>query len=296
MLNNNATLAGLRTTVNASFASGLAMAESQYDKVATTITSGSGSNTYGWLKDFPGVRKWIGDRVVHSMAEDAYVIENELYEDTVGIRRIDVDDDNLGMLKPRFEMLGQNAAAFREQQIFAQLGLGFETNHIDGQFFFDTDHPILDVNGNVQSVANTDGGSGAAWYLIANNTPLKPVIFQLREEWEMTAKDKNEDDVVFDTDSYVYGLRGRSAVGYGFWQTAWGSKQPLNPTTYETAITAMGNMVGDYGKKLGQMSFTLAVPVNYRGAATQLLKSQLINGGESNQWADTADLLISPWL
>lgn len=62
-----------------------------------------------------------------------------------------------------------------------------------------------------------------AWFLLCTKQFLKPLIFQKRRDMKLTAKTKLEDDNVFLRDEYLWGVDGRSNVGYGFWQMAYGS-------------------------------------------------------------------------
>ena len=112
--------------------------------------------------------------------------------------------------------------------VFAQLASGFATNCYDGQFFFDTDHPVLDAAGNTTNVANTDGGAGTAWYLLDTSRALKPILLQKRKDFMFTALDNNTDQNVFMNKEFIYGADARANTGFGFWQMAWGSKQTLN--------------------------------------------------------------------
>lgn len=61
------------------------------------------------------------------------------------------------------------------------------------------------------------------WFLLCTKQFLKPLIFQQRNKMKLTAKTRPEDDNVFMRDEYLWGVSGRSNVGYGFWQMAYGS-------------------------------------------------------------------------
>ena len=103
-------LSGLRTGFNAAFKRGAGRAPGHWQKVATRISSTNASNTYGWLGQFPKLSEWVGDRAVKDMKEHGYVITNKLYESTVGVKRTDIEDDNLGIYAPMFEEMGYAAA------------------------------------------------------------------------------------------------------------------------------------------------------------------------------------------
>ncbi len=294
---NSANLRSLNTGFNAAFQSGFKGVEPMYEQVATTVPSTTASNEYGWLKDLPGFREWIGDRHLHSLANHGYTMRNKHYERTLGVNKNNIDDDNIGIYGPLFNDLGYGAAVFPDELVFAGLKNGFSTPCYDGQFFFDTDHPVLDENGNETSVSNYGGGAGESWFLLYTVRPLKPVIFQSRKKFDkLVIKDRDEDDNVFDRNEIVYGSDGRCDVGFGFWQMAYGSKQTLNAANYEAARVAMQSFKGDFGRPLGVMPNLLVVPPSLEGAANEIVKSVLVNGGETNKWANTAKVLNVPWL
>ncbi len=93
---NAAILSALNTALNSSFQTALSAQreESFWRDIATLVPSGSTSNTYGWLGDFPALREWVGDRVVRDMKAQGYTLANKLYESTVGVKRTDIEDSS----------------------------------------------------------------------------------------------------------------------------------------------------------------------------------------------------------
>lgn len=61
------------------------------------------------------------------------------------------------------------------------------------------------------------------WFLLCTSKFLKPLIYQERKKIKMTSLTKDTDENVFMRDEFLYGADGRSNVGYGFWQMAYGS-------------------------------------------------------------------------
>lgn len=297
MIVNSENLNKLRSGFNGAFKRGLGQSTSLYTKVTTRVPSTTKEQTYGWLGKLPNVREWIGPRVVQNISESDYKIKEKPWELTLGVDRDDIETDNLGIYSPLFEEFGQSTGGFVDQLVFALLKAGFITNCYDGQFFFDTDHPVLDEDGEAQSVANTDGGAGTPWFLLDVSRAIKPIILQERRGFgDIVARDKVTDDNVFDLNEFRYGVDARLNVGFSFWQFAWGSKQTLDAAHYETARAAISGMKGDYGRPLGLNPNLLVVPPSLEGAGRKILQSQLVNGGESNPWAGTAELLVVPWL
>lgn len=299
MLLNSQNLGIVFTGFKASFQRGLGQSASQVAMIATTVQSTTKTEKYGWLGKFPKLREWLGDRVVHKLAAHDYSITNKPFEGTVSVDRDDIEDDSFGLYAPLFEELGMAVAAHPDELGWPLLKAGFDGSlglAYDGQFFFDTDHPVLDENGNETSVANTDGGGGDPWFLMDLRRPLKPLILQERRAFNLVRKDKPDDDNVFDRKEYVYGVDGRRNVGFGLWQFVWGSKQPLNKANYAIGREALMSMKGDFGRPLGVMPGNLVVPPSLEGEGLEVVNAERDVGGATNVYKGTAKLDVVPWL
>lgn len=298
MIINNTNLAALRTGYSAAMQRGIqTTAAAQSERIATRVPSSQKEQKYGWLGKMPDVREWVGPRVVQNISESDYAILEKKWELTIGVDRDDIETDNLGHYALLFEQMGESTVSKPERLVWELLKAGFATTCYDGQFFFDTDHPVLDATGTATSVANTDSGSGTPWFLLDTSRVIKPILLQVRRDFgQLVAKDKVTDDNVFDNNEYVYGVDARMNVGYGFWQQAWGSKQTLNSANYAIARAALMNMKGDYGRPLGIMPNLLVVPPSLESAGLKLLNSEYASGGETNEWKGSAELLVVPWL
>lgn len=297
MLVNVANLRTLYTGYSAAFAGGVAAAGAPlYTRVATVVPSATRSNEYGWLGQMPRIREWIGDRVVQNLDTKGYTIKNRSFESTIAVSRDDIEDDNIGIYTPMFTEFGRSSATFPDELTWGLFSAGFNTPCFDGQYFFDTDHPVLDADGNPYSVSNFGGGSGIPWFLVDDSRAIKPIIFQNRRPFELTRMDALTDEVVFNSKQFRYGTDGRCNVGFGFWQLAHGSRQPLNAASYEAARVQLASQKADYGRPLGVQGRLLIVPPALEGAARKLLNSEYAAGGETNQWKGTAELLVVPWL
>ncbi|SNS86796.1 Mu-like prophage major head subunit gpT [[Luteovulum] sphaeroides subsp. megalophilum] len=296
MLINSTNLDALRVGFKTSFQGGLGQATSQYQRITTVVTSTQKEQKYGWLGKIPNVREWIGARVVQNLSLSDYSIKEKALELTLGVDRDDIETDNLGIYAPLFTEMGSSTGSTWDRLVFGALKAGFTTNCYDGQYFFDTDHPVILEDGSLGTVANTDGGSGSPWFLLDVTRALKPMILQKRKDFEFVSKDKLTDENVFNNKEFIYGADARANVGYGFWQFAWGSKQPLNATNYATARAALSGMKGDHGRPLGLTPNLLVVPPSLESAGRKLLNSENGSGGETNEWKGTAELLVTPWL
>jgi phage major head subunit gpT-like protein len=297
MIINSGNLRSLYVSFSTAFQQGLGQAPPMWATVATRVPATTKEQDYGWIGKIPNVREWIGDRVVQNIMAHDYKIKERPFEITIGVDRDDIETDNLGVYTPLFTELGATAAAWPDQLIWPHLKNGFSNTCYDGQFFFDTDHPVLDENGVEQSVANTDGGAGTPWFLIDDSRVLKPIIWQVRKDLNtLVRKDREEDDNVFFKKQYVYGIDSRANVGYGFWQFAWGSKQTLNKANYAAAREALMAMKGDFGRPLGLMPRRLVAPPSLEGEALEILNAERDAAGATNVYRNTAQLSVVPWL
>lgn len=297
-----AILSALRTEVRRQFGDAYAAMQPQtmWNTIAMLVPSSTASNTYDWLGDFPNLREWIGDRVVKDMKENAYQITNKLFEGTVGIPRTAIEDDNLGTLASRIRNMGQAAARHPDIMVADLIKAGHSTVCYDGQFFFDTDHPVAanhDGTGVVTSVSNVQAGTGVPWYLLDCSSEMKPFIFQERTKPEFdTLENTRDNDTVFIKDQYLYGIRYRCNAGYGFWQKAFRSQAALTSDNLDAAIAAMMSFKGDGDKPLGITPTHLVVPPAHRAAANKAVKVMLGEGGASNANFEAVEVVVTPWL
>lgn len=267
-----------------------------WDKIAMTVASGSRDETYGWLGQFPQLREWVGPRHIHNLEAHGFTILNRQFESTVSVHRNDFMDDRLGVFKPAFSEMGHVARQHPEELIFGLLAAGFDTPCFDGQNFFDTDHPLTDYTGATVNVSNMQAGAGPAWYLMDTSRSVRPIIWQEREKYDFVSKTNKTDDNVFMDDRFLYGVDARVNAGFGLWQLAFGSKAVLNAANYAAARAAMMNFRSDGGRLLGINPMTMVVPPALESAALKLLNSEFAAGGETNEWKDTAELIVTPFL
>lgn len=283
---------GLSTAFNARFASTTAL----YGRVAMDATSTTGKNEYPRLDDLPGFREWIGDRQVHDVSASMFEIVNRDFEKTIGIDRNKIEDDSFGIFTPIAAQMGQDAKAFPDLLTFGLMKKGATTLCFDGQYFFDVDHPSYNSDGQEISASNMQAGANPAWYLVDDSQVLKPLVYQKRKEYKFVSMTRPEDPNVFHQKKFVYGVDGRSNVGFGMWQTAFMSKAELNTANFESARAAFQTRFKRSGEAIVLNPRLLVVPPALEGAARRVVGAALIAGGETNVWAGTAEILVVPHL
>jgi len=292
---NAANMAILNQGFNAAFRGAFESVQPMSQRVAMTVPSSTSEEKYGWLGMTTRFREWLGERQYQALKTHGYSIKNKTFENTVEVSREAIDDDQYGVYTPLMQQMGQDARLHPDELVFALLASGFSTPCYDGQYFFDTDHPV-GLPGSVASISNFQGGSGTAWYLLDMSKVIKPIILQKRRDYAFVAKDKLDDDKVFEKNVFTYGADGRSNVGFGMWQFAYGSKQPLDQTAYAAARSEMGSFKADNGKPLGVTGNLMLVPPSLEKAALEVIKQQRGINGSDNVYANTAEVLVCPWL
>lgn len=154
MLINRETLVGVFLNLKTTFQKAFDAAPSQWEKTAMLVPSGSSQNNYDWLDRFPRMRKWIGDKVIRSLRANTYTIVNDDWEATIGVKRNDLEDDNLGIYAPIAQDAGYSAKTLPDEIVADLKNNAFTSLCYDGQYFYDVDHPVTNANGVVQSVSN----------------------------------------------------------------------------------------------------------------------------------------------
>lgn len=293
MFINRANLADLFVAFNAAFKTGFGRATPQWQLIAMLTNSTTSEELYAWLGQFPRLREWLGERLIKQMAAHDYRIKNKSFEATVEVDRDALEDDKYGVYTPLFDEMGYAAATHPDELVFALLKAGFSTACYDGQYYFDSDHPVgREVK---TSVTNVQTGSGDPWFLMDLSRAMKPLIFQRRKQYEMVAVNKPEDESVFMTKKFKYGVDGRCNVGFGLWQLAFGSKAALTEANFESAYSAMQSFKSDEGAPLGVKPTHLVCGPTNRSAALKIVRDFSADGA-SNPNRAIVEVVSTPWL
>jgi len=125
------------------FFEGYNSVETQWQEVATKVPSTARSENYAWIGSIPRLRKMKGERIPKKLLEHTYTITNEEYEASIEVNHADIKDDQTGQYGIQAKSIGESAKAFPDELVFETLlPGGFTSLCYDGQYFFDTDHPI----------------------------------------------------------------------------------------------------------------------------------------------------------
>ena len=199
--------------------------------------------------------------------------------------------DRLGVYSPLFSEMGREANLYPDRWVFGLLSAGFHNTCYDGQYFFDTDHPVGEKTVSNLDMPDEPSGEEVVWYVLDTNSFLKPIIFQEREKPILKAMEYRLDS----HNEMVYGIKARFNVGFGFWQRACASIKELNAENLKGVIERMRSLKDDKGSPLGIRPNLLVVPPSLEFKAKELVEAPMVNGS-SNILYKSLEVLSSSML
>jgi len=112
------------------------------EELAYSINSTARLNQHAWMMQLPGMREWIGPRLVNELAFDAITVVNRDFESTVEVKANDIADDQYGLYTPMLAALGAaSAGLWMELAIDA---LVKNQSWADGKPFFAANRKLSD--------------------------------------------------------------------------------------------------------------------------------------------------------
>lgn len=107
---------------------------------------------FPFLAEQPQFKKWIGERTPKRLHTVGYSLTTEPYEYSYEIGKNELRFDRFGLLTDHPKGGGRASRMFYEKLVNAKQVAGATTTCVDGQFFYDTDHPqALDGSGSTFS-------------------------------------------------------------------------------------------------------------------------------------------------
>ena len=297
MIITAASLIALQQGFNAAFMQGFGSVKPSWDMIAMRVPSTADTENYGWMKELPGMREWVGQRVIHNLESSAAQLKNKHYEHTIGVKRTHIEDDKLGIYTPMLSMQGEVVARHPDELVWGLLPAGFSTKGFDGQYFFDTDHVGYTSAGAETSWSNTGGGAGASWFLMdLSRSFMKPMIFQERKKAEFVPMTRPDSDHVFMNNEYIYGADARYVAGFGFHQLAYGSKATLDASSFAAGRLTLETQRRPDGSPLAVTATHLVCGPSRRTEAEAVLMKEYLAAGESNTNYKAVTLVVDPRL
>jgi phage major head subunit gpT-like protein len=108
------------------------------EQLTMNVPSSGLSEEHNWLSATAGIRELVDEATVNPLRAQNYAIVNKEYEETLGLRQLDVLGDRFGILAPRLQILGANARYYRDIMLGDLLVKAFDgttTDYMDGTFF-----------------------------------------------------------------------------------------------------------------------------------------------------------------
>lgn len=134
----------------------LARTPTVFQDICTVIPVSSTVIEFKWLGDVPKMKEWIGQRAINKLRAETHQISTKNWANGIEVERDDLDDDKLGLIRPRIEQLAAEGMWSIEDLVMDLLadalpGTGTEALCYDGQPLIDTDHTASGSGGTAQS-------------------------------------------------------------------------------------------------------------------------------------------------
>lgn len=146
MLVNKEALSSVFTGLKTLFNNALTAQKGMWQATAMEVQSDAAGEDYAWLSRFPKFKKWVGSKSVKNIAAKKYYVANEDWETTIAVKRNDIMDDRLGIYRTQSQQAGESAAEMHDIIVDGLKNGAFTQLCFDGQYYYDTDHPVGDAS------------------------------------------------------------------------------------------------------------------------------------------------------
>lgn len=153
---NASTLIGTQKTFRALFHESFDGATAFWEKRAMVIPSTNLAEIHQWLGRVAAMKEWLDEKQSEQLRGFDFTVKNKDWENTIEVDRNHIEDDQLGLYRPRIQDLGMRAKQHPDSLLSLRRRAGDTTLGYDGQFFYDTDH----AEGKSGSQSNKLTGTG----------------------------------------------------------------------------------------------------------------------------------------
>lgn len=138
--------------VSTTFQSAFEKSPTFYNDIATVIPASSSETTQAFIDRIPQMRKWIGPRMIQNIVSRSRTVVMEPYEDTIGLDKYLIDDDQIGLfMNGTMPMFAEAGAKWPDSLVAKYLTTyAAAVNGYDGVPNYSASHPIL---GGIDGVA-----------------------------------------------------------------------------------------------------------------------------------------------
>jgi phage major head subunit gpT-like protein len=178
---NASTLIGLQKTFRALFREGMETTKTMWPTFAMKMESTNSAEIYQWLGSLAALRQWTDSKTVDEMRGFDYTIPNLDWELTLGVDRNHIEDDQLGMYRPRINDLAVKAAQHPDKLLSDARSLGGSQLCYDGQFFHDNDH-VIGESGTFSNLLSPGGGIATTALAIAQFRAARTAMLKFKND------------------------------------------------------------------------------------------------------------------
>jgi phage major head subunit gpT-like protein len=180
MIINDSGLSQLNQRYNILFENSVKGAAFDWMKLAVETTSVTKTEHYPVSGASPKMREWLGERQAKNLSNYDLSITNKKYESTVEVAVEDVEDDRYGIYDSQIRDMGTQAGLLPQDLLLDLIINGQTHTCYDGQYFFDSDHPVNPRNSSAGTQSN-----------VLTSSALAKATFQTAKTQMATLKDEN---------------------------------------------------------------------------------------------------------
>lgn len=112
---NHAALLAFRTRYETLFNAAYNLVSPKIEKIAVKVDSGRVEQVvHRWLRGIPGMREFLDTRTINNVSSDGLTVKNKIWEDTIAIKREELERDQYRLYDPVVGRMGQVAALHRD--------------------------------------------------------------------------------------------------------------------------------------------------------------------------------------
>ncbi len=112
--------------------------DTTYAQFVGEVNAGTSQIDMPMLEQLTGMREWVDVREIKNLKSDKLTIKARFFEDTVAVKREDVEDDQYGLYNSLFQTMAQNAANLPNDITNELLAAAASAKWVDGAAFFGT--------------------------------------------------------------------------------------------------------------------------------------------------------------
>lgn len=153
------------------------------EQIAMEVPSTTDTESYNWFGTVPAMREWIGDRKFSGLDSQTYSLQNKDWESSIEVDRNAIEDDRIGIIRPRISQLASEARRHQEAGMIAAVIAGNTATGLayDGQQFFDTDHKDPGATFQTNQSNKLTGTGTTAAQIRADYDAARAAMFNLKD-------------------------------------------------------------------------------------------------------------------